>query len=134
VHEQAPPAASPPANPPAAGFNPTLRNVGIVTASVGVAAVATGIILGVSASSDASQLEQRASQRQAWSAADQSLYNQGGTFTTTATALYVVGGVAVATGTVLAILGWHKKGAESLPTAWIAPGPGGASFVLRSVF
>ncbi len=132
-----PPASLPPAVAPSAASThggATLRNVGLATAGVGVAVIVTGIALGLSASSDSSQLEQRASQHLSWSASDQSLYNQGGTFTQAATALYVVGGVAVATGGVLAIVGWPNAAAESAPTLSVAPGPGGVTFVLRGVF
>lgn len=66
-----PPASLPPAVAPSAASThggATLRNVGLATAGVGVAVIVTGIALGLSASSDSSQLEQRASQHLSWSA------------------------------------------------------------------
>jgi tetratricopeptide (TPR) repeat protein len=143
----APPASEPsptPASPPSVASAPSPLPPrpsrwrlkvwsGVGTAALGLGALATGLYLGLRASSDADDIA-RASQTggNTWDAARQSQYREGQSFALASNILYVGGGVMVATGALLSYLGWRER-AQSLKVA-VAPVGRGAAVVMSCAF
>jgi len=147
---QASPAAAPPAHPPpvpvapaAAVISPAtpatqpsqptgsnggsgLRTAGIVTASVGGAALVAGIILNLKADSLASDLKSTDGYSSS-KESDRKSYETMGWIG------YGLGAACVATGAVLYVLGWRSVGATTV--AFVpAVGPGQAAAVVKGAF
>jgi tetratricopeptide (TPR) repeat protein len=120
-----PPPPPPPAPPPSAHDGRGLRIAGIVTGGVGVAAIVTGIILGVHASS----LHDEAYKGTYDSEKDDASKN----YRTFSWVAIGVGATAVVTGGVLLYLGLRSK--EPAPSVGLAPllspGAGGAALFGR---
>jgi hypothetical protein len=133
-----PPVAAGDANPravvhPSTG-HPAVRIAGVATAGVGIALLATALVVGLHASSLSNDISQVSSQHGTWTPQDQADYDSGKSAATAATILYVVGGVALATGGVLTFLGWPRTAPDARPAAAVAPMPGGASLVVAGRF
>jgi hypothetical protein len=132
--------AAPPASAPAAEAPPTtgggdrraLRIAGIVVASFGVAAIATGAYMGYRTQQLSTEVSDDAKQM----AFSQSKYDDGQRAEVLQWVGYGVGGVALVTGGLLYLVGTGRfSGGEARPVA-LAPsvGPGGGGAVLRLVF
>jgi len=124
-------AAPPPPPPPK---SPVFRITGLAVAGAGLVAIGTGVYFGLKSHSAASDIQSLSLSGGTWSPAYQSLYSDGQSEATIATALYVAGGVAAAAGGFLLWYGWPRQSAEAAPTASFAPVPGGGAFVVRGGF
>jgi tetratricopeptide (TPR) repeat protein len=155
-HQQTPPATGtgednpPPPPPPAVtpvttspsgsgheadvptGNGRTFKLVGLITAGVGVALVATGIAYGISASSASDDLSRLAPNGTPWSADAQQKYDDGQSAQTKMTAFLILGGAAAIGGGVLYYLGIRRD--ATTPTAALAPLPGGTAMVVTCRF
>jgi hypothetical protein len=107
-----------------------LRIGGVVVASVGAAAVVTGVILNLKVNSMTNDLEQRY-------AYNRSTDSTRENYKTLGWIAYGVGGAAVATGAVLYMLGWSQgKAARVDNTVWLTPSlaPGAAGMTMAGTF
>ncbi len=98
---------------------------GIGTAAGGLALLATGVGLGVGATSAQSELSSLSKKNGAWSPHYQSVYDQGQREAVAASVLYGLGGAAVAAGAVMAIVGYKRD--VALRRFGIAPVRGGVA-------
>ena len=103
---------------------------GIITAGVGVALVATGIVFGMSASSASDDLTKASQSGTPWSPALQQKYDDGQSASTKATLFTILGGAAIVGGGVLYYLGWNKSNSSVA----LAPLPGGTAMVVTCRF
>ncbi len=121
------PAAEP--QPPATHGRAGLRTAGIVTASVGVAALVAAVVLNVKANSMVDEMETTANGYSPGKASDRSSYE---TFSWVG---YGIGAACVATGAVLFGIGRRSGGGSSTSVALLpAVGPGQAGALLTGGF
>jgi hypothetical protein len=108
-----------------------LRTGGVITASVGAAALVAGVVLNLKVNSMTSDLEKP-------NAYNRSTNSTRETYKTMTWIAYGVGGAAVAAGAVLYAIGWSKEGASSSgeATVSLAPSlvPGFAGLAMTGVF
>ena len=97
-----------------------LRLAGLVTGSMGIAAVGIGVVFAVTASAKADEL----TDAPVW---DQQLYDGGKLVDRNAKIMFGVGGAAIIGGTIMFILG-SRAAAESTGVS-VAPARGGATLV-----
>jgi hypothetical protein len=103
IRLEAPPPLPPPRRPSRA-----ILNAGIAVGAVGLAALASGIALGVEADSAERELSHLSASGGSWDAPHRALYRDGEREAVAATALYAIGGAAAATGLILSIVGARK--------------------------
>lgn len=118
-----------PAEPSSTGKGAGLRTAGIVTAAVGVAAVAAGVVLGLKVSNMAHDMESTPG------AYSESKESDRKTYATLGWVSYGIGGAAIATGAVLYIIGIRAKDDQPANLA-VVPAIQGGNFgaVLKGAF
>jgi hypothetical protein len=96
--------------PPPSARRPSraILNAGIAAGAVGLAALASGIALGVEADSAERELSRLSASGGTWDEPHRTLYRDGEREAVAAIALYAIGGAAAATGVILSIVGAHN--------------------------
>jgi hypothetical protein len=108
------------------------RTIGIAVGIAGMAGIATGIIAGIVASSDANSLKAACGSGPTCDSSNQGTHDSAVTWATVSDVAFIVGGAALATGAVVYLTAPHDTGAVS--SVGIAPAARGTGLSLVGRF